>query len=68
MLTWTPETLMVEARTLQVPWNVPRTRNGLRALELRLVVYQWWDNVRVAAPGLDAELRLPLRRMWLRSW
>jgi hypothetical protein len=68
MSTWTPETLVVEERMLQLPWNVPRTRNGIRQLELRLIVYQWWDNERVAAYGADAESRLPVRQMWLRSW
>ncbi len=33
-----------------------------------LVVYQSWDNKRIAAPGQDQNLMLPMQRIYAKSW
>ena len=59
MIAWQPDQFYVEERTIEIP-ALGRSANGLRKLNLMLVVYQWWDGERIAAPGIDDDLRLLL--------
>lgn len=60
---WQPGRYYVEERTIQLPY--PLTT---RTYRLALTVYQWWDNVRIAAPGTNADRLLPLLDVNVKSW
>ena len=67
MMTWLPGQLYVEERTIDIP-PLARSSSGLHDLSLMLLVYQWWDGVRLGAPGVDGEMRLPLMTVAVRSF
>lgn len=67
MVGWVPGRLYVDERTIEIP-PLPRTYNGLNTLQVKLLVYQWWDGVRIAAPGVDSDNRLPLLTVSLRAF
>ncbi len=67
MMTWVPGRVYVEERTIDIP-ALERSATGLRELKALLIVYQWWDGVRIAAPGVDADTRLPLLPVDVRSF
>jgi len=60
---WEPGRYYVEARDLTLPDKVRAGRHTVY-----LTVYQWWDNVRVAAPGVDADRLLAIQRFDVKSW
>lgn len=41
---------------------------GTGTYPLYLVVYQWWDNVRIPAPGVDGDTRLQLEPVYVKAW
>jgi hypothetical protein len=61
--TWTTGRYYVEERTLDIPFPTVRSE-----LSLYLVVYQWWDGVRIAAPGVDDNTALRLDSVYIASW
>jgi len=65
---WTPGQYYVEQRTLMLPDVIPLSTEGTHPYTLALVVYQFWDNVRVAAPGLAEDGRRILQRFTVRAW
>jgi hypothetical protein len=58
---WQPGRYYIEERTLQIPNPTPAGDYGLS-----LIVYQWWDGVRVPPRGLPA--LPPLRTIHVMSW
>jgi hypothetical protein len=60
---WVPGRYYVEERTLSVPQD---TRSG--TYTLYLIVYQWWDNTRISAPGVDENTMLALRTVTVKAW
>ena len=48
-----------------LPLPYPLARQTLR---LYLVVYQWWDNTRIPAPGVDEDTLLFLRPVYVAAW
>lgn len=63
MVDWLPGEIYVEERRMTLP--EADTQNYLR---LVLTVYQWWDGVRVPAPGVNADGLLPLQEFTLWGW
>jgi len=33
-----------------------------------MAVYEWWDNKRIAAPGLNADSALTIQQVKIKSW
>jgi len=62
---WQPGRYYTEERELTVPDELNARRN---AYQIFLSVYQWWDNERVNAPGLDAERLLLLQSIYNETW
>jgi hypothetical protein len=60
---WTTGRYYIEERELHVPYPT-----GNRTFNIYLAVYQWWDNVRIIAPGLDDERLLFLRSVPITAW
>lgn len=60
---WQTGTVYVEERTLMIPY--PAARGTYR---LALAVYGWWDNVRLAAPGVDTDGTLTLIPVEVAAW
>ncbi len=60
---WTPGRYYIEERELTMPYNP----NG-DTFRVKIAVYQWWDNTRIAAPGVDGDILLPLLRFKVNSW
>lgn len=60
---WEPGRFYVEERSLTVPYPIFE-----QDLALHMAVYQWWDGVRIAAPGVDAETRLKLFDIPVKAW
>ncbi len=60
---WTTGRYYVEERELRLPYPV-----GNRTFDIYLTVYQWWDNVRINAPGMDDERLLFLRSIPITAW
>ncbi len=60
---WIPDTLYLEERELTLPFPTPRT-----TYTLMLGVYFWQDTRRFAAPGVNADNLLPLRRLSVMSY
>jgi hypothetical protein len=65
---WQTDTLYVEERTLVLPDALPYSPEGTHHYRLSLVVYQFWDNVRINAPGLAADQSRFLQPLMVRSW
>jgi hypothetical protein len=60
---WQTDTLYVEERTLMLPY--PAARGTYR---LALAVYGWWDNLRLPAPGINADGTLTLITVEVAAW
>ncbi len=62
---WEPGEYYIEERVLTMPTGL-----GPQVIDvaLTMVVYQWWDGVRIAAPGVDENIALPLTTISLRAW
>ena len=60
---WQPGKLYIEERELKLPY--PLTTG---TYDIRLAVYQWWDSVRIAAPGTDENTMLRLGSVWVKAW
>ncbi len=41
---------------------------GTYSFDLDLIVYQWWDNVRIQSPDTDADGRLKLDTVYVKVW
>jgi hypothetical protein len=67
MIGWVPGQIYAEERTIEIPALV-RNSQGLTPLDAALVVYQWWDGTRIAAPGQDDQRRLPILTVSVRSF
>jgi hypothetical protein len=65
---WQPDIYYVEERTLVLPDKIPYSPVGTHLFTLGLVVYQFWDNVRIDAPGLAADQARILQSLTVRSW
>ena len=62
---WQPGRYYVEERTV----TLPKTMDvGTHVLDLDLIVYQWWDNVRIQSPATDADGRLKLGTVYVKVW
>ncbi len=64
---WVPGQYYVEERLLDLP-NISDSISSARNPWLYLTVYQWWDNVRLEAPGVNDEQLLPLTEMRFWAW
>lgn len=62
---WTPGRFYVEERDLHIPDISGAARN---ALDIEMAVYQWWDNTRISAPGVDENTLLFLHRLYVETW
>lgn len=63
---WQPGILYTEEMTLTLPQNLYTAGNNVnQTFDLSLVVYQWWDNVRIQANGKD---QLPLGALNAVAW
>lgn len=63
---WQPETLYIEERTLMLPNPLPSGEYGLA-----MVVYQWWDDVRLRADApnrINADNVLMVLPVHIMSW
>jgi hypothetical protein len=63
MLQWTPGELYVAERTIVLP-----AIGTWYDSTLYLVVYQWWDGTRIAAPGTNEDTMLPLADVLVMGW
>jgi hypothetical protein len=63
MLEWEPGKYYVEERDIQIP-ELPATYEA----DLYLIVYQWWDGVRIAASETDRDNMLPLDEVMVMGW
>jgi hypothetical protein len=60
---WTPGRFYIEGRVLTLPDPL---RTGL--YRVNMAVYQWWDNTRMGAPGLDADNLRAISHFRVKSW
>ncbi len=60
---WEPGALYADERTLLLPDQLPRGQ-----YTIKLTVYQWWDNTRLPAPGVDENTLLPVGAFSVVSW
>jgi hypothetical protein len=60
---WRTGRYYVEERELTLPYPLSN-----RTHTIYLAVYQWWDSVRIAAPGVDDNTLLPLRSVHVTTW
>lgn len=65
---WEAGRLYVEERAITLPYPIRTDHIGTADFTLYLVVYQWWDNTRITAPGLDQDARLPLLAIQVKAW
>jgi hypothetical protein len=63
MLEWEPGQYYVEERDVQIP-QLPASYEA----RLYLIVYQWWDGVRIAASETDQDTMLLLDRVMVMGW
>ena len=63
MSQWLPGRFYVEERTLTVPDGVITA-----SYPIDLTVYQWWDNVRLNAPGVNTDHLLTIQHVFIKSW
>jgi hypothetical protein len=60
---WQTGRFYVDDREIQLPYPLkPGT------FTLYLTVYQWWDNVRILAPGVNQDRLLPIGQITVQSW
>jgi hypothetical protein len=62
---WTPGRFYVEERELRLPYVETANLNTYR---IYLTVYQWWDNTRLTAPGVDENRLLLLQTIRTETW
>jgi len=62
---WQPGKFYVEERELQMP--LP-DQGYLTTFRIYMTVYQWWDNTRIHAPGVDDDTSLLLKQFQIESW
>ncbi|MCC7207008.1 MAG: glycosyltransferase family 39 protein [Anaerolineae bacterium] len=60
---WQPGQMYIEERELELPYPLATGAYGIR-----LAVYQWWDGVRIPAPGTDENTMLRLGNVWVKAW
>ncbi|HLY25360.1 MAG TPA: hypothetical protein VKQ72_03405, partial [Aggregatilineales bacterium] len=60
---WIPGRYYIEERTLKMP---DAGREML--FNVDMAVYEWWDNKRIAAPGLNADSALTIQQVKIKSW
>ncbi|MBN1285785.1 MAG: hypothetical protein JXB47_10335 [Anaerolineae bacterium] len=60
---WEPGRFYIEERTLAVPYPTFEA-----TFALYMAVYRWWDGVRIAAPGVDADIKLKLFDIPVKAW
>jgi hypothetical protein len=60
---WQPGALYIEERELKLPYPL-----ATGTYDIRLAVYQWWDGVRIAAPGTDGNTMIRLDSVWVKAW
>ena len=62
---WQPGKFYVEERELQMP--LP-DQGYLTSFRIYMTVYQWWDNARIHAPGVNDDTWLLLKQFQIESW
>lgn len=62
---WMPGHYYVEERELPMP-DMPNANTF--TFRVSMAVYQWWDNVRIPAPGVDGDMLLPLLTFKVVAW
>jgi hypothetical protein len=60
---WQVGKVYIEERTLKLPY--PLTTGDY---DIMLSVYQWWDNVRINAPGVTSDTLLKLGSIYVKAW
>jgi hypothetical protein len=60
---WIPGRYYVDERALTLP-----ARMYGHAYPLYMAVYQWWDNARIAAPGVDGNKLLTITLISIHAW
>ena len=60
---WVTGRYYVEERDLRLPYPLDEGR-----FTVYLSVYQWWDNHRITAPGVDEHTLLPLQTIDVHAW
>ncbi len=63
MTGWEPGEYYVEERFIEIP-----SLQTWYASTVYLIVYQWWDGVRIPASVTDADDRLPLAQVLVNGW
>jgi hypothetical protein len=53
----------IDDRDMKLPDSI-----GEGTYPLKLAVYQWWDQKRITAPGVDANTQLLLQMIYIHSW
>jgi hypothetical protein len=62
---WQPGQYYIEEREI----TIPQTLDGYyTAFNIYMTVYQWWDNTRIAGPGVDADNLFLLKTFHLETW
>jgi hypothetical protein len=62
---WTSGRYYVEERELMIPY-VPGATTFI--VDVSMAVYQWWDNARIAAPGVNDHTLLSLLKFEVNAW
>ncbi len=62
---WQPGQFYLEERTLVLP--LP-DKGYHTAFRVYMTVYQWWDNTRISAPGVNEDKLFLLQRFNIESW
>ena len=60
---WIPGQYYVEERELKLlspPYN--------KTFRIFMTVYQWWDNTRISAPGVNSDTLLLIKQFYMESW
>lgn len=60
---WEPGRFYIEERVLSLPEFA-----FADVYTLYLAVYQWWDGMRIDAPGTNDAMLLPLHKLTIKSW
>jgi len=60
---WATGRYYIEERELRLPYPAANW-----TFNVKLAVYQWWDNIRIAAPGVDDSTLLVLQSVPITAW
>lgn len=60
---WEVGKVYIEERTLKLPYPL-----ATGDYDIMLSVYQWWDNTRIAAPGVTSDTLLKLGNIYVKAW